>query len=500
MLLLSRAAILTLAIVGTMTSWKYLGPGTPSPTAAIRHSAIFNASHLAHIKQRYDIEGELDYFTRIVRFRRIHDLQRKSLTIVPQALLNPTMTPIDSTRQTDGDIVDAVGNGPLKFEVPLSGLPSTVNASQLMFGISTTFQRLNESNGDIISDWKYWLTDGYGASNGAKLLLLLWDASEAELQDARTLLDDAGIDANVDRSKDRDMAVRYINLIPLLYQQVDSRNTKWLILCDDDTFFPSMHGLNEKLDSFDYSKQLYIGTLSEDIEALERHGSQAFGGAGVILSLPMAKTITQSIRSCSSASKLEEAGWQGDKLLHNCIYDNSNTRLVLLPDLWQLDFRGDASGFYEWGHKPLSLHHYRGGGWHKARPLQFSKIAHICGEDCILQRFLTNDNFIISGHSIAYYPLGIVFDTSLVERTFEPLWERGWNFDYVFGPQRPALKDSGQKISWEIQGSEVRPDGSVLQTYLRRKDHIRWTANDQRRGDHDSVIELIWVSGDATSK
>jgi hypothetical protein len=498
MLLVLGVAILTLAIVGSMTNWKYLGPGTLSQTIAIKHSTMLNASHLAHIKQRYDIEGELDYFTRIISFRRIHDLERKSLTTVPQALLNPSMTPINLPRQRIGDTAYAISNEPLEFEVPLSGLPSTVNASQLIFGISTTFQRLNESNEEVINDWKYWLTDGYGASNGAKLFLLLWNASEAELHDARTLLDDAGIDANVDCSKDQDMAVRYINLVPHLYHRVDSRNTKWLILCDDDTFFPSMHGLIEKLDSFDHSKQLYIGTLSEDIEALERHGSQAFGGAGVILSLQMAKTITQSIGSCSSVSKLEESGWQGDKLLHNCIYHNSNTRLVLLPDLWQLDFRGDASGFYEWGHKPLSLHHYRGSGWHKARPLQFSKIAHICGEDCILQRFLTTDNFIISGHSIAYYPLGILFDTSLVERTFEPLWEKGWNFDYTFGPQRPALRDSGQKISWEIQASELRPDGSVLQTYLRRKDHIRWTASDQRRGDHDSIIELIWVSGDAT--
>jgi hypothetical protein len=73
------------------------------------------------------------------------------------------------------------------------------------------------------------------------------------------------------------------------------------------------------------------------------------------------------------------------------------------------------------------------------------------------------------------------------------LWEKEWNFDYVFGPQRPVMP-ADRKISWQIQGSEVRPDGSVLQTYLRRKDDVRWmAAGSQQRGDRDSIIELIWV-------
>lgn len=491
LILISISALLILAIIGSM-AWISSGLGSlDDPTPGIKYLAVFDASHLADIKRRYAIEDQLDYYVRTVSFRRNQALGRKGMTVIPQAFLDPDMTPVDITNQHDGGAVDAGGSGPIQVEVPVSGLPSTVDASQFLFGISTTFERLHESSSEVIADWKYWLTDGRGATNGAKLFLQLSDVSEDELRDTRKLLRDAGIDANVDHSGDEHMAVRYINLVPHLYRQADSQGKKWLVLCDDDTFFPSMHGLVESLDSFDHSRELYIGTLSEDVAAVERHGSQAFGGAGVFLSMPMAKRITESISSC--ASKVEEAGWQGDKLLRNCIYENSSSRLVLLPELWQLDFRGDPSGFYEWGHKPLSLHHYRGGGWHEARPLQFSKIAYICGEDCILQRFQTADNFIISGHSIVYYPAGITFETSQVERTFEALWEKEWNFDYMFGPQRPAVQEK-QKISWQIQGSEVRPDGSVLQTYLRRKDDIRWmAAGNQQRGDRDSVIELIWV-------
>jgi hypothetical protein len=504
--LVSISILLALAIFGSMTqnrmtsSPDMLDPTSANRPSAARKSCASDASHFADIKRRYDIADQFDYFTRTVSFRRSQGLERQSMTVVPQALLSPNTITIDVTKQNDGGTVDGNCSEPLQVKVPVSGLASTVNASDFIFGISTTFNRLNESRSEIVGDWEYWLTDGHGVSNGAKLFLTLFEASDDELRDAHTLLRDAGIDAKVERSEDRDMPVRYINLIPHLYRQEDSRQRKWLVLCDDDTFFPSMHSLSQSLDSLDHSKELYIGTLSEDVGAVERHGSQAYGGAGVFLSMPMAKRITESISSCASAKKVDEAGWQGDKLLRNCIYENSNTRLVLLPGLWQLDFRGDPAGFYEWGHKPLSLHHYRGGGWHKARPVQFSQIAYVCGEDCILQRFQTADNFIISSYSITYYPAGITFDTSQVERTFEPLWEKGWNFDYVFGPQRPSLKNSGQKISWEIQGSEVRSDGSVLQTFLRKKDHLRWEGVGNRRmGDRDSVIELIWVpSGAAT--
>lgn len=489
------SAIFALIIFGGMVwNWSHPTSGNRHPTA--RNSWTFDASHFADIQRRYDIDEHFDYFARIVSFRRSHGLARKSMTVLPQALLSPNATTVDVTKQHDRGAICDYGSEPLQVEVPVSGLPSTVDASDFIFGISTTFKRLFESRSEMIGDWAYWLTDGHGVSNGAKLFLMLLEATDDELRNARTLLLEAGIDASVDRSVDPDMPVRYINLVPYLYGQKDSRQRKWVVLCDDDTFFPSMHGLVQRLNSFDHSKELYIGTLSEDVGAIERHGSQAFGGAGVFLSLPMAKRITESINNCASARKVDAAGWQGDKLLRNCIYENSKTRLVLLPELWQLDFHGDAAGFYEWGHKPLSLHHYRGGGWHTARPAQFSKVAYVCGEDCILQRFQTADNFIISGHSIAYYPAGITFDTSQVERTFGALREKGWNFDFVFGPQRPPLS-SGQKISWAIQGSEVLSDGTVLQTYLRRKDHLRWHgAGNRRMGDLDSVIELIWVPSD----
>jgi hypothetical protein len=168
-----------------------------------------------------------------------------------------------------------------------------------------------------------------------------------------------------------------------------------------------------------------------------------------------------------------------------------------LRDLWQLDLTGDVSGFYEGGLQPYSVHHFKGGNKvHVAYPLNTTKIAHTCGEDCPYMRFTTADNFIISnGYSIAQYPEGIDFNLNQIERTFRTLGkDMGWNFDFTFGPQRPSLHKTGKKVAWELRESQNRDDGSVSQMYIRRKDDERWTAKDGRpMRIRDGVIELVWI-------
>ncbi|PNY28168.1 Uncharacterized protein TCAP_01907 [Tolypocladium capitatum] len=453
-------------------------------------------ARLAEIQQRHGLEDRFQYMKRYVRFTRKQGLQRKSMTKLSDNLLSGAFKTVDVSKTYGADACAE----PLDVDVPASGLPSTVNASDFMFGVSTTYQRFMDPTTTPINEWVFWLSDSHGRSNGGKLLLMLLDASDDELQEVANLLGDVGIDVDVYHSDSSvEMAVRYFTLVPTLYTHADAHKKKWLVTCDDDTFFPSMHALVDRFSTFDHTREMYVGTLSEDIGAVERHGSQAFGGGGVFLSLPMADRITALYGSCTSEEKVLEAnsGWgpQGDILLRKCIYENTETRLTTVWDLWQLDFYGDPAGFYEWGIKPLSLHHYRGGGWHKAKPGQFTKIAHTCGEDCILQRFQTADDFVISGYSIAHYPEGVTFDYNQLEATLIPAPEnKGWNLDFMFGPQRPSLEKTGRKITWEMQESEVRSDGSVLQTYTRKKDDPRWVnKNGRPMSNIDGVIELVWI-------
>ncbi|KAK2594837.1 hypothetical protein QQS21_007465 [Conoideocrella luteorostrata] len=456
----------------------------------------WNDTRLVEIKDRYGLQDKFQYVKRLVRFSRKPHIRREIITKLSQPLLKDNFQLVDTSRPGSGrsDCSDAI-------EVPVtaSGFPQKVDASDFMFGISTTYDRFLANSTLFLNDWKYWLTDGAGKSNGGKLVLMLTGADARQLDIAHKLVADAGIDVELYESDSASkMAVRYLTLVPTMYNHQEARRKKWLVLCDDDTFFPYMHTLITRLADYDHTREMYIGALSEEVFAILRHGSQAFGGAGVFLSLPTAKKITEFFDICSSNEKLLEAEEQGDRILQQCIYQHSETKLSTIWDLWQLDLEGDPAGFYEWGIQPLSLHHYR--SWHNALPSEFTKISYACGEDCTLQRFQTTDNFIISGYSIANYPKGIDFDTRQIEATFRSVYTvEGGNFDYKFGPQRQSLVMTGRKNSWELRESSILPDGSVLQTYVRLGGDPRWVQKDnQPINTSDGVIELIWAPSESS--
>ena len=473
-----------------------LGDDSMNPDAYSSHlNCSADMPRLQELKQKYNLGEKFHYMKRHVRFTRTKGLERKRMTTVNQSFLQGNFRTVD----TRADYDEAACDAPLEFQVSASDFPYTVNASDYMFGVSTTFKRFMNPSTTPINEWIYWLTDSHGNSNGGKLVLMLLDASDDELQEVANLLGDVGIDVEVYHSDSSlEMAVRYFSLIPTLYTHPEAKKKKWLVTCDDDTFFPNMHGLLEKMETHDHTREMYIGTLSEDIQAIERHGSQAFGGGGVFLSLPLAEKLTELFSSCTTEQKIHEAnsGWgpQGDIILHNCIYENTETRLTTFWDLWQLDIIGSASGFYEWGIKPLSLHHYRGGSWHKAKPATYAKVAYACGEDCTFQRFQTKDDYILSGYSISHYPEGVTFDTNQAEGTFRAIPEnKGWNLDFKVGPQRPSLEKTGRKMSWDMEESEMQSDGSILQTYIRKQNDERWVNPDgEPMSNIDGVIELVW--------
>ncbi|KAI8955828.1 glycosyltransferase family 31 protein [Xylaria longipes] len=457
-----------------------------------------DGNYMAQLKGKYELMDGFQYFKRYVKINR-QPIHRKSVTKVDQEFLpGNVLKAIDLQSPNFGNEKCVE---PLNVYVPESPYPATGNLSDFMFGVSTTFKRFSGEKTSPVNEWIYWLTDGKGHSNGGKLILLLLDATEEQITHARTVLRNAGIDVDVYHSDSTmEMAVRYLTLIPTLYNHPDRQHKKWLVSCDDDTFFPSVHKLVQKFEEYDPTQQLYIGVLSEDINNVDRHGSQAFGGAGVFLSVPLAEEITRNYETCKTDEKIKESnsGWgpQGDILLRKCIYENSDVRLSVLHGLYQLDLYGDPSGFYEAGISPVSLHHFKGGGWHSAMPWEYTKIAHICGEDCTLQRFQTADDFIIStGFSVAHYPLGVDFNLQQMERTFAAApQDKGWNLDYVFDPQRPSLLKTGRKISWDLQEATVTPDNTVRQVYVRKANDWRWVDKNERpMSQVDGIIELVWI-------
>ncbi|KAE8452959.1 hypothetical protein EG329_012146 [Mollisiaceae sp. DMI_Dod_QoI] len=458
-----------------------------------------DVTHLRSLQQKYGLEDNIDYARRYVRFHR-QDIARVSMTKLDKDLLPNGFDRVDISNPS----MKTTCLKPLEVPVPNSPSPSTVDASDLLFGVSTTYKRLMSEKTNPMNEWAHWLTDGKGRSNGAGLILRLVDASEEEMKHAGETMTEMGIDVKVYHSNSADeMAARYLSLLPALYNDSSRKTRKYLVMCDDDTFFPSMHSLLDRLSIYDYKTDLYIGTFSEDVNNIQRHGSQAFGGAGVFFSIPLAEKIAALYDQCSTAEKIKESntGWgpQGDILLRKCIYENTEVRLSMLRELHQLDIAGDPAGFYEAGLAPLSLHHFKGGVWHEAKPYAGSQIIHACGEACFLQRFQTTDDFIISnGYSVAHYPKGINFNVHQMERTFTALPDDyGWNLDFMLGPGRKSLAYTGRKVAWELKEASVQKDGSVLQTYIRKLDDKRWSYQDgdkwYRMMEKDGVIELVWI-------
>ena len=453
---------------------------------------------LQALQQNYELGDIIEYGRRYVRFNR-QDITRKSITKVDAELFPKGFDEIDIRNPP----LATTCLKPFEVNVSRSSRPDTVNASDLLFGISTTYGRLTDPVTSPIKEWAHWLTDGSGKSNGAGLILRLVDASPEELDEAALQMKAVGIDVKVYAADSSiEMAKRYLSLLPDLYNDDSRERRKYLAMGDDDTFYPSMQALLDRLSEFDHTVDLYLGALSEDINNVQRHGSQAFGGAGVFFSVPLAGKIANHFEECSTQEKIDQSntGWgpQGDVLLRRCLFEHSEVTLTMIRELHQLDIMGDPAGFYEAGLQPLSLHHFKGGIWHRAYPYEGSQVIRACGEDCFLQRFQTNDDFIISnGFSVAYYPKGIDFNLHQVERTFGAAPDDfGWNLDFSFGPQRRNLLWTGRKVAWELRESLVQEDKSVRQTYIRKSDDYRWIYGEggPRMFDKDGVLELIWSS------
>ncbi|KAF4631945.1 hypothetical protein G7Y89_g6181 [Cudoniella acicularis] len=459
---------------------------------------VLDPTHLQTLQQRYELGDIIEYGRRYVRFHR-QNIERKTITKINERLFPKGFDNVDVRNPPK----TTTCLKPIEVPVPRSPYPRTVDASDLLFGISTTYSRLTDNKTSPIKEWAHWLTNGGGKSNGAGLILRLVDASAEEIDEVKQNMKSMGIDVKVyPTDSSIEMAKRYLSLLPALFEDTSRKQRKFLVMCDDDTFFPSMHSLLDKLSEYDETTDLYIGTLSEDTNNIKRHGSQAFGGAGVFFSVPLTEKIAGLFEQCSTQEKIDESnsGWgpQGDILLRKCIYENTDVTLTMIRELHQLDIQGDPSGFYEAGLAPLSLHHFKGGVWHEAHPWEGAQIIHACGEDCFLQRFQTSDDFIISnGYSIAYYPKGIDINLHQIEHTFHAAPEdHGYNFDFMLGPQRKDLLWTGRKVSWELRESEVQSEGVVRQTYIRRLDDPRWTYGDggNKMFERDGILELIWIS------
>lgn len=444
----------------------YTTTTTPSPkttiTCAEKPSWLLNLTAITY---------PVKYARRDIIVNPKPDVQRDSITKIDGPLF-PEPQVINLAESLDVELERC--EKPLILDVPLFD-KDPVDASHIIFGMTTTLDRLEES----IQFLERWL-----AYTRAKLFVIAASpddhtpADPKRMGEVESRMQDLGLNVSIIDAVDKKdfFAQRYFSLAKVMYSNRDS-NTQWISFIDDDTFFPSMHSLVSMLDTKDTKEQFYIGALSEDWWSVQRYGLMAFGGAGIFLSTPLAAVIDTNYQDCKDSS----GSTAGDIRVMECIYRHTNTKLTHVPGLYQIDIGGDLSGLFESGRLALSLHHWKTGWWDDEGygsifPMaKMHLVADICG-DCFMQRWQFGPDMIVSnGFSIATYPKGHLTDPKKLvnldkmEKTFfyreVPTESVNKGIDHYVGPGRPKLELEKEKIQYRFLDA-IAVEGGVRQFYI----------------------------------
>jgi hypothetical protein len=388
---------------------------------------------------------------------------------------------------------DAGSLGQSGGEIVVDSFPATeynVDHSTLLLGASTSLGRFEQA----IPQLAQWL-----AGTNASLVVNVADSNgnSGNITRVQELTRTAGIDVtllpNADRPKPEDKSEerhgqRHFSVVKQLQLQRKAHH-KWFGIIDDDTFFPSLSAVVAALQEYDSEQAYYIGGLSEDWHAVTGiYGYMAYGGAGMFLSAPVLDTLMEHFDECLT-------NLEGDMIYRDCVYRHTYppVQLTVLSGLHQMDFRGDASGWYEAGTDSLlSLHHWNSRWWYLYPVHHGHLVSKVCGEDCFLQRHRFADDVVLTnGYSVAQYPGGLdKVELARVEATFMHDENDAEQWDFSVGRLRPRLK-ADEKISWRLEYAVEEQDGTVRQFYIHRAgDEV---FDSERMKQHVvGVLEVEW--------
>lgn len=381
-------------------------------------------------------------------------VNRDVVASIPDDPLIKTNTFVD-LQKCDRQVIESIPCEPLELEVPLP-FPEA-EYPEFLFGVTTSHGRLLESMGP----WMQWL-----AHSKAKIVAAVTDRVFADDDPERIalerLMSENGIDMTIVNGRGRglDRAREHFLMMKSLTENIRP-TTKWIGILDDDTFFPSLWPIREQLSKYDPAKRYYIGALSENFGAVIQWGFQAFGGAGVFLSVTLLKDLDPWLETCAQTSNTN----QGDVLLRQCVDWYTRTKLTLMPGLYQMDLMEDINGFYEGGLNPLSLHHWK--SWHHAPVADIARIGDVCGE-CLLQRWKFGDNTILAnGFSVNVYGEGVLNNVNLdrLEGTWHNAEDPRGQWDFSVGPVRPKIDYKNRKRLLLVE-TEWLDEHTLRQVYV----------------------------------
>ncbi|OLN97302.1 hypothetical protein CCHL11_01092 [Colletotrichum chlorophyti] len=464
-------------------------------------------SFLRMIVEKHNLKHNVSWFSK--RIQAIPKAPRRfSTTTIKQAFLDGKSQNI--RWDDEGFSLDTAEFAVLP--VTQSSKPDGIDASHLIFGISTTFNRLTYDDDSLIKDWQRWLTNGRGSSNGASAVVTLHKASSQQTWEISEKLQKAGIDAIViPQENDMDKFSRYMELVTILSDvnealAEEGHAKRYFGLIDDDMFFPTPAQLISRLSRFDHSAPYYIGLPSERPDwFVENDTAVTYGGGAVFFTPPAAFLVSHLPCRPDEGVPANDTNW--NSILHKCVATHADLPFHVLPSLYSPT---DAlytmrAATFDLGISPLTLRHYK--SRHRFRAGLAHLVTSVCGEACFLQRFRFADDWVlVNGYSITHYRdgLDVVRMTPGAKMLGEMQYGREAEMPLGEGivlhdvnEKKDVVTWKGDREVWTFLDAVVGERGEVAQIYLKRKGGSGITDGESKSEDKDSldsVIILVWES------
>lgn len=414
-----------------------------------------------------------NYTRAFLRPRYISDIKLPSLQVINGTIF-PDFQTIDGIHNWGKRPRDKTLSPkcPPVVEVDLPADLSVTDTRKILFGVATTIERLKRMTTSILS---------YLGQTNASMLVMVPPTSD--LEGEQTWFRSRGLDVTL-KSSDGSWTYRYFCLIRALSDHIkaERQDTTWVSFVDDDTFFPSLQVISNRLSQYNENEKHYIGALSEAQWLRQTFGNIGFGGAGVFLSKVLLDEINQHYNECQDLGDLP-----GDQKLARCIFQYAHTELTVWQELHQFDITGEPDGIFESGRELQSLHHWA--SWFHRDITKIFAVSVAAGQQSAPKRWKFNEReedgkktywILNNGYSIIEYIIekdAKEIDFNAIERTWD--WPTE-GFTEGLGPLRAKDQEGVEKRRWMLD-EVVISDGNVHQFYHRD------TATDA------SVIELVWL-------
>ncbi|KAH6837147.1 highly ABA-induced PP2C protein 3 [Perilla frutescens var. hirtella] len=227
------------------------------------------------------------------------------------------------------------------------------NASHIVFGIAASSNTWNNRKHYVQSWWRPNNTRGYVFLDKIHGDMLPW-SNDSSLPPFRISKNTSNYYRDYDKHR-VPQAIRMARIIAETFDMEKEGGARWYVMADDDTVV-FVDNLVDVLARYDHDDYLYIGMNSECHSSNVFHSFEmGFGGAGFVLSYPLAKALAANLDVCL---KRYPTLYGSDHIVQSCVAD-LGVSITLERGFHQIDLHSDISGFLS-GHPRspvVSLHH-----------------------------------------------------------------------------------------------------------------------------------------------